>query len=332
MSRLRYFAKRTAQTIMLWFLILVFLFLFFRLMPGDYSAMMLHSGASPETAAAFREKWGLNDPLYVQLWHYLVNLAQFDLGQSLKHGIPVWTLVKGRLLNSFILMAPAITCGYIIGSLWGAIIGNVDRPRLEEYGIALAVFIGTMPIFFLGILFIIVFATNIAWLPTSGLLSPDMTYKFRDAVWWRPYLTVDFLQHYILPFSVVAIVYASTPALLMRTSVDEVMGQGFAFYHRITGLPRWRRISHLMRHASLPVITMYPLSMSRAVGGMVLIEYVFSWPGVGSLLVEAVFARDFPVVQFIFLLVATFILVGNFGVDILYGIIDPRVSVGESPE
>jgi peptide/nickel transport system permease protein len=329
MSRIEYFAKRGVQTVVLWFIIIVFLFFFFRLMPGDYTAMMLHSGVSPETAAAFKQKWGLNNPIYVQLWDYLVNLSQLDFGNSLSEGVPVWSLVQKRLFNSIILIAPAITAGYIIGSIWGAIIGNLDRSKLESYGITLAVFIGTLPIFYLGMLFIVVFGANIEWLPTSGIFSPDMTYEYRNAPWWRQYLTLDFAAHYILPFSVITIAYSSTPALLMRTSVDEVMGQGFAYYNRITGLPKWRRMAHLMRHASLPVLTNYPLSMSRAVGGMVLIEYVFSWPGVGSLLVSSVFARDFPVVQFIFILVATFILIGNFVVDILYGIVDPRVSVGE---
>jgi peptide/nickel transport system permease protein len=111
----------------------------------------------------------------------------------------------------------------------------------------------------------------------------------------------------------------------MTTSVQEVRGQGFTFYHRITGLPKWRKLRRLGRHASLPVITMYPLSMTRAIGGLVLVEVVFNWPGIGYALVQAVLVGDFPVVQFIFLLVAAFIILSNFTIDVVYGVIDPRV-------
>jgi len=329
MSRLQYFVKRTAQMLVLWVLIITFLFFFFRLMPGDITSMMMHQGANQETIEAFRQKWGLNKPLHIQYVNYMANVAHLDFGDSLQYSEPVWDYTKVRIFNSFILIAPGITLGYIIGSLWGAIIGNIDRPKFEEYGIAMAVFVGTFPIFFIALIFIIVFANNIAWLPTSGLLTPETSYQFRNHPWWRQYLTKDFALHYLLPFSVIVLRYSSQPALLMRTSMDEVMGQGFSFYNRITGLPKRTRMAHLMRHASLPVITFYPLSMSRSIGGLVLLEYVFSWPGIGSTLVGAVFARDFPVVQFVFILVATFILFGNFIIDILYGVVDPRVSIGD---
>jgi len=332
MSRLQYIVKRLGQMAVLWVLIVAFLFFFFRLMPGDITSLMVHEGADQETIRAFEEKWGLDDPLYVQFWDYMINVFQFDFGDSLQYEASVWEYTSIRIFNSFILIAPGITLGYILGSVWGATIGNIDRPKIEEYGIALAVFVGTFPIFFIGLVFIIVFANNIEFLPTSGILSPEISRAYSDHPWWRQYLTTDFAFHFILPFSVIALRYSSQPALLMRTSMDEVMGQGFSYYNRITGLPKRTRLAHLMRHASLPVITFYPLSMSRAIGGLVLLEYVFSWPGVGSALVGAVFARDYPVVQFIFILVATFILIGNFVVDIVYSIVDPRVSLEDGAE
>ena len=114
----------------------------------------------------------------------------------------------------------------------------------------------------------------------------------------------------------------------MRTSVVEVSGQDFAYYHRVKGLAKSTQLHHIMKHASLPVITLFPVSMTRAIGGLVLVELVFNWPGVGSFLVDAVLFRDFPVVQFVFFLVAIWVILGNYVVDIVYGIIDPRVAVG----
>lgn len=327
MNKLRYIGIRTVQTVVLLFLIMTFLFFFFRLMPGEVTDLMVREGASEEAIAAFRSKWGLDEPLYIQYWRYLVNLSHLDLGTSLLYQIPVWEYTRMKIFNSFILVAPGITTGYIIGSIWGAVIGNVGNNKLEEYGIGLAVFVGTFPIFFLGLVAIIIFSLQLGWFPTGSMISVEVSNKFADAPWWRAYLTKDFLIHYALPFAVIALRYSSQPALLMRTSIDEVQGQGFSYYHRITGLPKHRRIKHLIKHASLPVLTFYPLSLSRAVGGLVLIEFVFNWPGIGSALVRAVFSRDFPVIQFIFILVATFIVIGNFLVDILYGVIDPRVSV-----
>jgi peptide/nickel transport system permease protein len=117
--------------------------------------------------------------------------------------------------------------------------------------------------------------------------------------------------------------------MIMRTSVVEALGQDFSYYQRVVGLPEFRRKWHIAKHASLPVITLYPVSMTRAIGGLVLVEIVFNWPGIGSTLVSSVFARDIPVVQFVFFLVGAMVIIANFGIDLLYGIIDPRVSISD---
>jgi peptide/nickel transport system permease protein len=113
----------------------------------------------------------------------------------------------------------------------------------------------------------------------------------------------------------------------MRTSVVETLGQDFSFYHRMTGMPKFQRMANIAKHSSLPVITVYPATMTRAIGGLVLIETVFNWPGIGFALVQAVLARDFPVVQFVFIVIAAFVISANFLVDVLYARIDPRVGV-----
>jgi peptide/nickel transport system permease protein len=206
-------------------------------------------------------------------------------------------------------------------------LGTNQGKATEKYGVLPIIFIGTIPLFFLGILFVILFAGVLDWFPTSGMLSPGTSAEFGDRSWWRVYLTGDFAYHYVLPFTAIAIRYSYLPSLIMRTSIVEVKNQGFTYYHRITGLSKRKRLKHLAKHASLPVITLFPVSMTRAIGGLVLIEIVFNWPGIGNALVRAVLARDFPVVQFVFFLVAAFVIIGNYLVDIVYGFVDPRVSV-----
>jgi peptide/nickel transport system permease protein len=327
MGRLRYFGMRFVQTFVLLWAVLTFLFFFFRLMPGDFTDIMLFQGASEEAIQSFRAKWGLDEPIYVQYVDYLANFVTGDPGVSLRSQQPVLESVAIPLFNSFILIAPAITLGYLIGSTLGVLFGTNRNSVFERAGTIGVVFLGTIPIFFFGILLIVIFSGWLNWLPSSGMLSPIEAGKYADAAWWRPYLSEDFAWHYVLPFGTIALRYANLPTLIMRTSVVEVMDQDFVYYQRITGLSSWRRKLHIARHASLPVITLYPISMTRAVGGLVLLEVVFNWPGIGQELVSAVLQRDFPVVQFIFFLVAVMVIFGNLFIDVLYGVVDPRVSV-----
>jgi peptide/nickel transport system permease protein len=183
--------------------------------------------------------------------------------------------------------------------------------------------IGSIPGFFLGIMLIILFASHLGWFPTSGMYSYGSTGG-------GSYLSIDFLRHFVLPFTTITLQYMFLPVMMMRTNIVETKDQDFFFYHRMTGISRPRRFSHLMKHASLPVITLYPISLARAIGGLVIIEIIFNWPGIGNALVSAIFARDVPVVQFIFFLIAAAVIIGNLIVDITYSLIDPRVSLGDS--
>ncbi|WP_152041713.1 ABC transporter permease [Salinigranum salinum] len=327
MSTVRYFVNRTLQTVLLLWGILTFLFLLFRAMPGDPGTLMLNAGASPEAVAAARARWGLDQPIHIQYLQYTKSLATFNLGNSLTSGVPVWELVRMKIFNTFILVGPATVAFYILGSLVGAVLGSKRGTKLESYGIIPFFILGTMPSFFLSIILVVVFAMYFDLFPTSGMFSPGFLALHPEWPWWRPYFTQTFLEHYILPFTAVVLRYVYSPLLVMRTSVTEVMGQDFTYYHRITGLPSRKRLKHISKHASLPVITLFPTSMLQAVSGLVLIEVVFNWPGIGNLLVQSILARDYPVVQFVFFAAAVSVVIGNYAVDILYGVIDPRVSV-----
>jgi peptide/nickel transport system permease protein len=295
-------------------------------MPGSFTDLMVYRGAGQETVAAFRARWGLNDPLYVQYWRYVQNAVLLDFGTSLQYREPVVDLVGRSIFNSFILVAPGVTAAYLLGSVLGATAGNNRGTFFEKYGILPVVVIGTFPEFFTAILLILIFSLWLGWFPATGMLSTEVSVS----VWWHAYLTRDFAMHYVLPFVAVMLRLTYLPMLIMRTNVVEVSNQNFVQYFRQVGLPQRDRFRKIVKHASLPVITLYPISMTRSLSGLVLIETVFNWPGIGYMLVQSVLARDFPVIQFVFFLVAVFVILGNFGIDILYGVIDPRVSVGDS--
>lgn len=324
MSQKKYIASRIIQTIFLIWFVLTFLFFFFRLLPGSFIDLLIFRGATPEAIQHIKAKWGLNEPLYIQYGKYLWNFIHFDAGTSLKFREPVWEVVKMRMFNSFILIAPAITLSYIVGSLVGLFLGLNRGSKFEKRALVPIILSGSFPSFFTAILLIVVFAGWLNLFPTSGMFTPGTV---QSDIWWKSYLTWDFAAHYFLPFLAVFLRYLALPALISRTSVVEVLGQGFIGFHRVTGLSKFNQLKHIGKHASLPVITLYPVSMTRALGGLVLIETVFNWPGIGFTLVQSVLSRDFPVVQFVFFVIAAFVIISNFLIDIVYGIIDPRISI-----
>ncbi len=327
MSSLRYYMKRTLLALFMIWVSATSIFLLFRLMPGDITAMMTVGGASEEAVQAFEERWGLNDPLYIQYWSFMTNMLTLNAGTSLQYQIPVWEYVNVRIFNTFILAAPALTVAYILGGFLGTLFGYYKDSKLDKYGLIPVIGVGSFPEFFLSIVLLIVFASWAGLFPVAGMASSD---TITDATnWYNIYLTTDFAWHYSLPFLAIVLRYLFIPSLIMRTSVVETMGEDFSFYNRMTGMPQKERMANIAKHASLPVITIYPATMTRAIGGLVLIETVFNWPGIGYALVESVLNQDFPVVQFVFIVIAIFVIFANFAVDVLYAKIDPRVSVND---
>ncbi len=328
MSRVRYYIKRTIITAGLIFLTITALFFMFRLMPGSFTDQLAQFGASQDSIDALEERWGLNDPLHVQYITFLQNLVQGDLGTSFRLGEPVAPLVGSRILNSFILVAPAIVAGYIVGSIIGAHMGIHKGELSDRFGSIGLIVIGTLPEFVLGIILLAVFSSILGIFPSGGMISSSFRNEYPGAGLLTMMQTGDFWLHYTLPFLTIALRYTFSPSLIMRTSIIEVAGQGFTYYNRMKGLPKNNRFKHLARHASLPVITGFPASMTRALGGVVIVELVFNWPGIGSLLIDSVLAQDYPVIQAVFILIAIWVILGNYLVDIIYTVIDPRVSLG----
>lgn len=329
MSRLRFYAMRSVKTVFILWFILTMLFFGFRLMPGDFTDYLVYSGASEEAARAIAEQWGLHKPLYIQYWDYLTKFVTLDAGTSVQAREPVWDFVKLKLFNTLILAIPAITLAYVVAGILGSYIGDKRGTRIEKAVITGVTFIGAFPGFFIGIVFIIVFAVWLDLFPTGGMVGSETVRTYQHAAWWRIYFTKSFAWHYLLPFLTIVARATFSPTLLMRTSFVEIKGLDFVHYQKVTGLPYTRRLRHLSKHAILPLITLYPISLLQTVSGLVLIEFVFNWPGIGWTLVQAITFRDVPVVMFVFFLAAATVVIANFVVDILYGVIDPRISVEE---
>ncbi len=327
MSRIGYYLRRVVVTILLIYGVATLLFFAFRLMPGDYATMLIASGASEQNVEQLRAQWGLNQPLYVQYYHYITNLLTGNAGVSRASGEPVIDTVSTAFWNTAIIAIPALIVAFVVGTVYGAVMGNSSGSAAEKYGIIPPTVFGTTPDFFLGIVLLVIFWGWLGWFPSGGLaeLSTYRTVGER----WHIYFTTDFLKHATLPFLTITLKYLYYPALIMRGSVVEVRGQEFAVYQRLLGLSGRTRFKHIMKHASLPVITVLPALTATSLSAQVLIEIVFNWPGLGQLLLESVIQRDTPVIQFLFLVIASWIIIGNFLVDIAYTMIDPRITYDE---
>ncbi len=323
MGKRAFIIRRTLQTVVVFFTIASLLFLLFRLAPGDPTLVYLSPTFSEEMRLEIMRQFGLDQPLYMQYLVYMKNLFRGELGQSFHFSRSVASVIQEKLANTIILMLSAIFLAYCIGITAGAFLAWQRGKRIETVGISLALITRAAPAFWTGMIALAIFSFQLGWFPGSGMRSPGTDYT----VGWWIFLSWDFMHHLILPATVLGIYFCGLPLLIMRSSMLEVMGEDFIDYCRIKGLKeRVIMFKHAARNALLPVITALALAVGFAVGGSVVIETVFSWPGIGRMLVQAVQSSDYPVAQGGFLVMATIVVLMNFVADLLYGILDPRIS------
>lgn len=323
MGKRAFIIRRTLQTVVVFFIIASLLFLLFRLAPGDPTLVYLSPTFSEEMRLEIMRQFGLDQPLYMQYLVYMKNLFRGELGQSFHFSRSVASVIQEKLANTIILMLSAIFLAYCIGITAGAFLAWQRGKRIETVGISLALITRAAPAFWTGMIALAIFSFQLGWFPGSGMRSPGTDYT----VGWWIFLSWDFMHHLILPATVLGIYFCGLPLLIMRSSMLEVMGEDFIDYCRIKGLKeRVIMFKHAARNALLPVITALALAVGFAVGGSVVIETVFSWPGIGRMLVQAVQSSDYPVAQGGFLVMATIVVLMNFVADLLYGILDPRIS------
>jgi peptide/nickel transport system permease protein len=272
---------------------------------GDPALVMSSPDATPEQIQQVRRTLGLDQPLPTQLGLYLLRLARGDLGDSLRFNRPVAALIAERLPNTLELTLSAMLLAIAIAVPAGILAAIRRGGALDRLLMAAALAGQAIPIFWLGLLLVRVFAVDLALLPVYGQGG---------------------LDHLVLPSVTLATVVMGRLARLVRSSMLEVLGHDYVRTARAKGLAEWRvLIFHALRTAAIPIITLLGLQLAQLLGGAVVTETIFAWPGVGSLVVEAVFNRDFPTVQGITLVVSAIFILVNLAVDLSYAALDPRV-------
>lgn len=283
----------------------VLVFLILRVLPGDPAKMLLPEGAPQSAIDELNRQLGLHEPLYVQYGLFVKSVFQGDFGQSFQYRAPALRVVVERLGATVQLALAAMLITVLIGVSLGIVAAVRRGTRYDYASTVLAVLGQSLPNFWLGIMLILLFGVALRWLPTSGFES------------WR---------HLILPAVTLAAFPMALVARLTRSSMLEILGRDFIRTGRAKGLAeRAVVLRHALRNAAVPLLTVLGLQIGTLLGGAVITESVFAWPGMGKLVVDAIFFRDFPVVQTVLILSATIFVVINLLVDLLYTVIDPRI-------
>jgi peptide/nickel transport system permease protein len=318
-----FLARRLLQAVLTILFIVVLNFILFRMMPGSPERVLTRNPNIPaEVKADLREKWGLDRPLIPdQLVAYIVSLAQGDLGLSYKYrGQPVTEVIGSRVWPTVILFGLGEIIAIVAGMALGAYAGWRRGGAVDYVGNGLSLILYSTPYFVLGMFLLVIFATGLGWFPTFGMLTPGAQY---DSFWEQ---LLDFLHHLVLPLATVSLGLIGLYSILMRSSIIETLSEDYVQTARAKGLPDDRVLrTHALPNALLPAVTIVAIQFGYVIAGAITAEIVFNWPGLGTLTVDALAARDYPVLQGIFLLLAVSVVVANLAADLVYSMLDPRV-------
>ncbi len=313
-----YLVKRSIQIIPVVFGILIISFLMIHLAPGDAVFMFIgESGADPEFEAAIRTRLGLDKSLFEQFILYIKGIFSGDLGRSFVLNEDVSKIIFDRAIPTIILMLSSISFGAIFGILIGVYAASKPYSMRDNISMVIALFLYSLPNFWLGQMLIIIFSVNWGLLPVSGMESMilgDKSFLF------------DRFTHLVLPTITLGSTLAAFVMRFVRSSMIDVLGQDYILTAKSKGLPE-RKIffKHALKNALLPVITYIGLRLGYMLSGAVVIESVFGWPGLGLLMLDALFERDYPLIMGLFIVISLSVTIITFIVDILYTYLDPRI-------
>jgi peptide/nickel transport system permease protein len=320
-GRFGYVLRRLLQAVPVVLAILVLNFLLLHLAPGDAAQVLAGEAgsASPEYMAQLREQFGLDQPVAARLWLYMQNMLALRLGFSFRHNMPVLDLILGRLGPTLLLMGVTLVlsvgAGITLGLLAAARVGRASDTLIS----VLALIAYATPLFWIGLMLIVVFSLKLDWLPTSGMESVGAFYEG----WAR---VTDVARHLVLPAITLSLFYMALYTRLMRAAVLEQAGMDYVATARAKGLSERRiTLTHVLRNALLPVVTMAGVQTGGLLGGSIVVETVFAWPGLGLLAYQSLFARDLNLLMGIFFLSASLVVLVNLIVDLLYTVLDPRI-------
>ncbi len=320
-----YVLKRLIQAIPLLLGVATVTFFIVHLAPGDPMDMFLDQkhrrNIDREVIELIRQKHGLDQPIHVQYVKWIGNLAQGDLGESFRYRRPVASLIAERIPYTLQLTILAMLFDAMIGIALGIYSAVKQYSLLDKTVTVGSLIIYSVPGFWLALMLVLVFAVNLGWLPTSQTRSLDY-----ELLSWSEQL-LDRLRHLVLPVFVLGVGSAAGTARYMRSKLLEVLSEEYILAARARGLrERAVILKHALRNAMIPIITIFGMSLPFLLGGAVLIERVFAWPGMGLLAVEAVGGRDYPVILATTMMGAVLVILGNLLADITYALVDPRVS------
>lgn len=324
LSRLpAYLAGRLVKAALVVLAIVVCNFFLIHAAPGDPASII--AGQSGAADAKFleqlRAQFGLDQPLYVQLWLYLKGILTLDLGFSHRQQASVASLVLDRLPATLLLTGAAFIFAIVLGVTMGALAARRVGTWSDSIITVLALTFYATPLFWVGLMLVLLFSVTLEWLPSFGMMSVGVELSGFGKM-------LDIGQHLLLPALTLGLFYVAVYARLSRATMLEVADQDFVKTARAKGVPEGRILRrHILRNALLPVITFAGIQAGQLIGGSILVETVFAWPGIGRLAFEALLARDYQVLMGVFFCTSVMVVLFNLVTDLLYAVVDPRVEV-----
>jgi len=310
---LGYIVQRILAAIPVMGFVALFVFLLLRLTPGDPAAIIAGDTATPAQLAAIRERLGLTDPIHIQFFNWIGDLLRGDFGVSIISGQPVITMIAGRLEPTISLALTTITLSIIIAVPLGVIAAWKQGTIIDRLVMAISVVGFSVPIFVIGYVMIQIFSMQLGWLPVQGFRS------ITEGVG-------PFAQRILLPTLSLTLLYIALIARITRTSMLEILNEDYVRTAHAKGLTETRVLMrHALRNCAVPIVTVIGIGFALIISGVVVTESVFNLPGVGRLTVDAVLARDYPVIQAVILLASLVYVVVNLLIDIAYVFLDPRI-------
>ncbi|WP_104203482.1 ABC transporter permease [Billgrantia saliphila] len=317
----RLIVMRLLKAVVVLFLIVIFNFVLIQLAPGDPASILAgEAGATDEEfLRQLRERFGLDQPLYVQLWHYVSGIATLDFGWSYRQGMPVLDLILARLPATLLLTGTAFVLSLVLGIVAGSMAAARVKKPSGSLIMALALIFYATPLFWVALMAVVLFSVYLDWLPAYGMYTVGAGHTGLA-------LMLDVAKHLVLPATTLALFFMAIYTRMTRASMLEASQQDYVKTARAKGLsPRVIQRRHILRNALLPIITLAGLQAGQMVGGAILTETVFAWPGIGRLMFEALQQRDYNLLLGIFFFSAALVIVFNIVTDLVYRLADPRI-------
>jgi len=328
----KYFLNKLVWLLVTFIFAFILNFTLPRLMPGDPVAGIvsrLAQGMSNSTGMKavyeqFTELFGTNKPILEQFFLYVRNVAQGNFGASFsQYPRPVANIIGSSILWTICLQFPAIIVGWLIGNTLGALAAYL-KGGFDKVLMPVSIFVSNLPAFGMAVILLVIFGVGLKWFPTSGGYGFDMVPSFSWSFMWSVFV------HYQLPFWSVVLIAIGGQAIGMRSMSIYELNADYVKYARFLGIKDWKIVGYVFRNAMLPQVTGLALSIGTMVGGALFAEIIFSYPGLGYTLLNAITGQDYPLISATTMIITIMVLIANFGIEIIYGFIDPRIKAAQS--